>query len=93
MRGLTFNLSCDYAYITDPPIFADIGSSYILLNDGSALLNWKTTFINESISLDVTEMKTSIEEFKIDFDGLSDMSIIFSEKINGIANSIGGKIL
>lgn len=92
MRGLTFNLSCDYAYITEPPYFADIGSSFILLEDGSILVNGSTVFANETLNVTISKFSSLLKEFDIVFDGLSDLSIVMSEKITSIANTLLIKI-
>lgn len=56
-----FNISCDYAYITDPPIFADIGRSYILFNNFDTIINGTTFFENNTINVDISKFDLTLE--------------------------------
>ena len=89
-----FSISCDYAYISDPPIFADIGTSYIVFDDLNTLINGTTFFDdNNTINVNLTKFDMSLHKFKIDYDGLSDFSIIVTNVVNSIANLIGSAIV
>ena len=58
IRGLTLNFSCDYAYITDPPYFADIGSSFILFDNGNVLIDGASVFDNEELNITISKFQT-----------------------------------
>ena len=92
MRGLTLNFSCDYAYITTPPYFVDIGSSFILFDNGNILVDGGSVFENGELNVTISKFQSQLQEFDIVFDGLSDLSIVITEKATSIANTILTKI-
>ncbi len=55
-RDFIFNISCDYAYISDPPIFADIGTSFILFDDLDTYIDGTTYFdeVNNLVNVNLT---------------------------------------
>ena len=44
VKDLTLNLTADYSYITDPPVFADIGDGNLLFDKVSASFDIATMF-------------------------------------------------
>lgn len=48
-KDLLFNISSDYSYITDPPIFADFGTMYFLIDNWDTFINGTTTYENNTI--------------------------------------------
>ncbi|CDW80059.1 lipid-binding serum glycoprotein family protein [Stylonychia lemnae] len=92
MRDFIFNMTAEYSYITDPPIFADFGLADILINNMSALIRGTTFYENQTIHVDIEEMKGNLESFDINFDGLSDFSIVLTDIVGFFVNLLGGKI-
>ena len=58
MRGLTLNFSCDYAYITTPPYFVDIGSSFILFDNGNILVDGGSVFENGELNVTISKFQS-----------------------------------
>eukprot|EP00347_Sterkiella_histriomuscorum_P011027 403374027 len=91
-KDLVFNISCDYSYITDPPIFADFGTQYLLLDHWDTLINGTTFYENDTIHVDINVLESSIGQFDMEFDGLSDFSIIFTDIVGSAVDLIGSKV-
>ena len=45
MNNLTLNVTCNYAYVSDPPIFADIGEAYIGIDTMDFIFNISSFFL------------------------------------------------
>ena len=92
VKDFVFNISCDYSYITDPAIFADFGTWYILIDKWDTLINGTTYFENNTIHVDIDQLESTIGDFDFEFDGISDFSIIMTNIVGGGAKLIGSKI-
>jgi hypothetical protein len=66
-------------YISDPPIFADIGDFDLNINSTAFMTNF-TTEMNSSdvLQVDILNYSLQIDPFGVNFDGVSDMSDVFS---------------
>lgn len=85
-----FNLTFDYAYISDPPILADIGSAFLLVDNMSFVFDAVPNFNNNNqLTIDMKQFDLSMDDFNLDFDGLSDISIVATDAINSIAGVVG----
>ena len=85
LSNLTLNFTVDYAYVSDPPILADIGSAFLGIDTLSLDLNLTSILLGDELNMTIQDISLSIEEavpFAL-FDGLSD----FSELATGIANT------
>lgn len=86
LNNLTLNVTCNYAYVSDPPIFADIGEAYIGIDTMDFIFNISSNLTDDD--LDVT-LKNITLDFKdphpnVVFDGLSD----FSELATGLVTTL-----
>lgn len=87
LNNFTLNVTCNYAYVSDPPIFADIGEAYIGIDTMDFIFNISSSLTDED-GLNVT-LKNITLEFKdphpnVVFDGLSD----FSELATGLVTTL-----
>jgi hypothetical protein len=66
-------------YISEPPIFADIGDFDLKINSSAFMTNF-TTNMNASdvLQIDILNYSLSINPFNVSFDGISDISDVFS---------------
>jgi hypothetical protein len=76
-------------YISDPPIFADIGDFDFNINSSAFMTNF-TTDMNSSDVLQIEIMNHSllINPFGVNFDGISDISDVISRFL-----TFGGNVL
>jgi hypothetical protein len=88
---LDLNVTLDYAFITDPPILADIGESYLGVNGAGLAINVSTAYntTDEVLSLDMHSVTLALGEYPLAvFDGVSD----FSEVVTGLVDTVGAII-
>lgn len=57
LSNLTLNLTFDYAYVSDPPIFADIGSAYLGIDTLSIDVNLTSSFENEQFNITIENIE------------------------------------
>jgi hypothetical protein len=79
VNTLGIELSFLYEYITDPPIMADIGATYFMINDLYLYMDMSPTIVDDHLFIDIHKLNFSLPEFAIDFDGISDLSIVVTE--------------
>jgi len=53
ISAFVLNLTFNYAYISDPPIFADIGSAFILVDNFGIVLDGIPIFEDDHLSIDL----------------------------------------
>lgn len=83
MADLTFELGFDYEFITDPPIFADIGTAQVKIG-GMTIATDLKTFLEESFTVELIDFTL---EFKnpgslLNLDGLNDFGIVINNTLN-----------
>lgn len=79
INNFTGDIHSSYMYISDPPIFADIGDFDFNINSSSFMTNF-TTEMNSSdfLQIDILNHSLIINPFSFNFDGISDISDVFS---------------
>ena len=76
-------------YISDPPIFADIGDFDFNINSSSFMTNFTTDMnINDVLQIDIMNYSLQINPFDVNFDGISDISDVFSRFL-----TFGGNVI
>ena len=85
LSNLTLNLTLDYAYVSDPPIFADIGTAFIGIDTLSLDINMTSAIIDDQFNITIKSIDLSFEDVQplAIFDGLAD----FSELATGLATT------
>jgi hypothetical protein len=81
----------DYAFITDPPILADIGEAYLGINGAGLAINMSTAYntSDEVLSVDLSSITLELGKYPLAvFDGVSD----FSEVVTGLVDTVGGTV-
>lgn len=75
----------DYAYISDPPIFADIGTAYLGVDGMTLDFVWNSTFTGD-FELHISDLELDFVEKQPTplFDGISDFSILTSNVLTTI---------
>jgi hypothetical protein len=80
-------------YISDPPLFADIGNVEFAALNSSVMFNGRTNFNNSLFNLTVVDTSIDIDPFSLDFNGISDMSDVATRLVNFGGNVLRGRIV
>ena len=76
---MSLNFEFDYAYISDPPIFADIGTAYLGIEGMTIEFVWNSTWTGEfELHISDLELHFAPDQPHPLFDGISDFSILAS---------------
>lgn len=95
MSGVKIDFAFDYAYISNPPIFADIGEATLSIDGLSFSLDWSNTFNEESgLNLTISNLALDFENPVplSNFDGLSDFSEIATNVVNTVAAVVRNRL-
>lgn len=85
-------MTVDYAYLSNPPILADLGQIFFLLDDLFLQFNMTFTFDNEILGVKVNGLDYSLDELTLFLDGLSDTSVLVSNTIEDLKIFIGSRL-
>ena len=83
---LDFDLA--YEFVTIPAIMADLGFLHLTLHNLSVNFELTTYFENDSMSLNVSEVKVELEQFSFFIDGINDFIYV----VNGFLSRIVGVV-
>jgi hypothetical protein len=76
-------------YISDPPIFADIGDFDFNINNSAFMTNFTTDMSSSDVfQIDILNHSLIINPFSFNIDGISDISGVFSRFL-----TFGGNVL
>ena len=97
--NLNLELQGDYSYVSDPPIFADIGEANVRFSNTSlssvVRSDWHRGSGNNdnSFTLDFSEthIDAAAEPF-VDFDGISDFSEVVTNVVNTVAAVVRNRV-
>ncbi len=87
-ENLTLILQADYSYVSDPPLFADIGTATILLSGLSLSFEFQSelTFTNTdtvfTVNMDNMDLRFIGDNPLAQFEGYSDFSTVAQNTIN-----------
>lgn len=85
-------MTVDYAYVSDPPILADLGQTFLLIDDLFFQLNTSFTFEKGYLGLKIEGLDYSMDALELVFDGVSDTSVLLSNTIYDLKGVIGGRL-
>ena len=94
LASFTIELGFDYEFITNPPIFADIGTASVNIG-GMTLVADIESFLEDSFSIQLLDLTLNFTHpgSLLNLDGLNDFGVvineqIFTEKFSGIINKV-----
>jgi hypothetical protein len=91
---LTINVEFDYAYISNPPLFADIGTGYLGFDGMTLDFEWTSTYDGELVlQLSDLEMNFAPDQPHPLFDGISDFSILASNMATTVAAIVRNRLV
>lgn len=83
-----------YEYISEPPIFFDMGNFDLIVNDTNLKVNFSTVMDESKIlQVNINEFILSIQPFSVSFNGESDMSFVISEYLTFFGNFARSRII
>jgi hypothetical protein len=91
IRNFTGNLGMGYMYISDPPIFADIGDFSFNMDNTTFLMDFDSNIIKGVLDVLIHRLEVDIYPFDVKFDGISDISDVASRFITYIGNILRGR--
>jgi hypothetical protein len=92
-RNFTGNFKLDYMYISDPPIFADIGDFELDIANTTFLLDVDPNVVNGVLDVDIHRLELDIDPFRVEIDGVSDISDVSTRFITFVGNVIRSRLV
>lgn len=92
VEDLSVELDIDYEFISDPPVFADIGTMENKVSQFDLQLSMTSTYEDNDVTLQISELLVDIKEFDIIFDGVSDFSTVVTSLVDKVLELIWAKI-
>eukprot|EP00352_Strombidinopsis_acuminata_P004972 CAMPEP_0176350278 /NCGR_PEP_ID=MMETSP0126-20121128/9352_1 /TAXON_ID=141414 ORGANISM="Strombidinopsis acuminatum, Strain SPMC142" /NCGR_SAMPLE_ID=MMETSP0126 /ASSEMBLY_ACC=CAM_ASM_000229 /LENGTH=207 /DNA_ID=CAMNT_0017700203 /DNA_START=132 /DNA_END=755 /DNA_ORIENTATION=- len=100
LADFNLELTFDYAFISDPPILADIGSATIDFKNVTLFVNW-TSFMQDvdeyshPFTLEFNDLYLYADHVDepFNFHGLNDMSLVLSDLLSTLGNMVRGRIV
>lgn len=91
-NGFTLNFTLIYTYISDPPIFADIGASNMIINDMDLYMDASPILINNTLNIAIDSLNISLDALSFELDGISDISIVMTDFLNTTLNIVFNRL-
>jgi hypothetical protein len=85
-------IKCNYMFVTDPPLLADIGSVHFENYNTTFMIHGVTSFNDKNFELDVLNISLDMEPFVLHFDGISDTSDVISRFITFAGNILRDRL-
>lgn len=92
MRNLQGRIAVDYMFITDPPVFGDIGTFHIDLNNMTFSIQAHTSFEEKVFSLLLEKLSLDFAPWVLKMDGISDTSDVISSFGTFFLNTLGNRL-
>lgn len=94
LRNLTGEMNSSYMYITDPPVFADVGDFDWDFNDTSLLASLAIYLNSDHVpQVNLGALKLTAAPFAIDLDGVSDLSQVISRLVTYVGNVVRRRLM
>jgi hypothetical protein len=91
-RNFTGNFAFSYMYISDPPIFADIGDFDWNIDNTTFLIDFDSNITKGVLDMLIHRFELEVYPFDIKFDGISDISDVASRLLTYVGNVLRGRL-
>ena len=91
VENLSLNVTTNYSYVSDPPIFADIGEGSFKIANLSMSTDVSTKIEPFQIDLSNLHAKSQPSPF-VDFNGISDFSLVATNVVNTVAAVVRNRL-
>ena len=92
-KNFTGNFGFDYMYISDPPIFADIGTFDLDVANTTFLTDFDSNVVNGVLDVLIHRLELEVDPFGITFDGVSDISDVATRFLTYCGNVILSRVV
>lgn len=92
-KNFTGSFGFDYMYISDPPIFADIGTFDLDVANTTFLMDFDSNVVNGVLDVLIRRLELDIDPFGITFDGVSDISDVATRFLTYCGNVIRSRLV
>lgn len=95
IADLVGHVEFDYSYLTDPPLLADIGTFHFDLAKTNLTVDASTNMEPSSgvMQIELHEFNLSMDEFKLNIDGVSDLGLVLNDLVNYVGNVLQYRLL
>lgn len=91
-KNFTGNFKTSYMYISDPPIFADIGEFDFTIGNTTFLADFDSNITKGVLDVLIHRLELEIAPFDMLFDGISDISDVASRFVTYVGNVLRGRL-
>ena len=91
VENLNLNVTTNYSYVSDPPIFADIGEGSIKIANLTMSSDASSSIDPFQIDLSNLHAKSEPSPF-VDFNGISDFSLVATNVVNTVAAVVRNRL-
>jgi hypothetical protein len=92
-KNFTGNFGFSYMYISDPPIFADIGDFDLDIANTTFLMDFDSNVVNGVLEILIKRLEFDVAPFDISFDGVSDISDVATRFLTYVGNVLRGRLV
>ena len=93
VRNFTANAGFSYMYISNPPIFADIGDFDMDIANTTFLLDFDQTFGDDGVmDIVINSLELFVAPWRAKFDGISDISQVATSFISYVGNVLTNRL-
>lgn len=90
LSNLNLNLTTNYAYVSDPPIFADIGEGSVKIADLTTSVDVRSTV--HPFQVELSNLQAESHGPFCDFNGISDFSQVATNVVNTVAAVVRNRL-
>ena len=82
LNDFSGKILCDYSYLSDPPIFGDIGSFELDIKNNTFFFDTKANLTDDQIYILLDEVYWYSQGLGFNFDGISDLGLVVADAMN-----------
>ena len=92
IRDFCASLKGEYMYISDPPLFADMGIFEFDLQNLTIKMDGSNKFVDDILEVNINDFEFDVLNTTIKFDGVSDMSDVTSRLLNFVVSLVNNRL-
>ena len=92
-KNFTGNLGLSYMYISDPPIFADIGDFDLNVDNTTFKIDVDPDVLDGILQVVINRLELDMKPFEIKFDGVSDISDVSTRFLTYVGNTLRSRLI
>lgn len=92
LEDFSLDFDIDYEFISDPPVFADLGTMENHVSHLDFKINMTTSYEDYDVTLIINQLLLDVKTLDIVFDGVSDFSTVITSLTNKVVGLVWVKI-